>query len=193
MRSAILATTLLLATQAIADPLEDLLDKGNGGACFERVYDEAHLAQNPKQRTRTALLSLKAIPDRFGAIVRIRFQRTDGVLYIAGTCDWAERANLDGDGKPLIAAFRGPAGLDCHAVTSVDGGSAEEGGDFPVDLRDGAAIVAYMPPELAAWRSLDRSAPAGSVVFGPDDNAFRLTRTGTGTCRGLVDDLLWID
>lgn len=188
-----LLALLAIAVPALADPLSDLLAKGNGSACFERVYDEAHLAKNPGQRTRTALLSLKALPGGQGAVIRIRFQRSDGVLYIVGECSWNARANLDVQGDKLIAAFRGPSGLDCHAMTSVDGMSAEEGGDFPVDLRDGMSVNLYMAESIAAWRSLQRQDAAEWIDFGKDDNVFRINRTGTGTCRVLIDALPWIE
>lgn len=179
---------------AMADPLSTLLAKGNGSACFERVYDEAHLAKNPKQRTRTVLMSLKAIPERkSGAVIRIRFQRSDGVLYIVGDCSWEAKANLDIQGDKLIAAFKGPSGLDCHALTTADGFSAEEGGDFPVDLRDGTAVNLYMPESLAAWRSLQRDNAADWIDFGKDDAIFRVDRTGTGACRQIVEQLPWLE
>lgn len=197
MRSRLAATALaLVATTApgITDPLSDLLSKGNGTACFERIYDETHLAKNPDQRTRSVLLSFRALPEgrAAGAVIRIRFQRSDGVLYIIGDCSWQAKANLDIRGEKLIAAFKGPSGLDCHALTSADGASAEEGGDFPVDLRDGTAVNLYMPESLAAWRSLQRENAAEWIDFGKDDNVFRVNRTGTGACRSLIDDLPWI-
>jgi hypothetical protein len=186
---------LASAVPALADPLSDLLARGNGAACFERVYDEAHLAKVPGQRTRTVLLSLQRPPggDTAGAVIRIRFQRSDGVLYIVGECSWEPKANLDIQGDKLIAAFKGPSGLDCHALTSADGFSAEEGGDFPIDLRDGTAVNLYMPEALAAWRSLQREAAADWIEFGKDDAVFRVNRTGTGACRDLIGQLPWID
>ncbi|MCA0188761.1 MAG: hypothetical protein LCH90_22720 [Proteobacteria bacterium] len=47
--------------------------------------------------------------------------------------------------------------------------------------------------DVAAWRSLQRNGPAEWISFGKDDNVFRVNRTGTGTCRGLIDQLAWID
>jgi len=198
MRTRLLPACMALfaaAVPALADPLSDLLARGNGAACFERVYDDAHLAKNPGQRTRTVLLSLQKPPGgpTAGAVIRIRFQRSDGVLYIVGDCSWEAKANLDIEGDKLIAAFKGPSGLDCHALTSADGFSAEEGGDFPVDLRDGSAVTLYMPEALAAWRSLQRHDAAEWIDFGKDDAVFRVDRTGTGACRGLIDQLPWID
>ena len=33
--------------------------------------------------------------------------------YIVGGCNWTAKANLDIDDHPLIAAFKGPSGLNC--------------------------------------------------------------------------------
>ena len=194
-RIAAIAALLVSPASATADPLSDLLAKGNGSACFERVYDDAHLAENPKQKTLTALLSLKTLPPEHGdgAVLRLRFERKDGDLYVVGSCTWAAKANLDTQGDKMIPAFKGPSGLDCHALTTADGSSAEEGGDFPIDLRDGSASTVYLPESLAAWRSIERAEPADWIDFGRDDNVFRLYRTGPGACRGLSDALPWLE
>lgn len=191
-----LATALALVAacaSALADPLSDLLAKGGGTACYERIYDTAHLAANPRQRTRGVTLSLRPTPDARGAVFRLRFERADGMRYLVGDCSWEAEANLDVMGKPLIPAFKGPSGLDCHAITSEDGASAEEGGDFPIDLRDGRSIVVYTPEDLAGWPSLDRSGPARFFTFGKDDRIFRVDATDPGTCRDLERTLKWIE
>jgi hypothetical protein len=178
------------AASAIADPLGTLLSKGNGSACFERVYDPAHLQKHPKQETREMLLSLVAEGgDPDGATLRIRIRQNSRNLYMIGECAYSAKANLDVMDKPLIQAFKGPSGLDCHAYASTDPGSAEEGGDFPIDLRDGAAIVVYFPDELAAWSSLDRPVEADFPHFGAEDQIFKLNRTATASCRDLVSQL----
>lgn len=176
---------MVLAMPVSADPLSDLLAKGKGGACYERVYDKAHLAQHPKQATQAVLLSLREFSDGNGAIIRIRISSKSGTHYIVGGCDWQERANLDIQDKPLIEAFRVPSGLDCHAMTSADGSSAEEGGDFPVDLRDGKAIMLYFPDSLAGWRSYDRSQPAEFRDFSSEDRVFRLDKVKAGLCSDM--------
>lgn len=178
------------AATALADPLGTLLTKGNGSACYERVYDQAHLQKHPKQETREMLLSLIAEGgDPDGATLRIRIRQSSRNLYMHGECAYAAKANLDVMGEPLIAAFKGPSGLDCHAYASTDPGSAEEGGDFPIDLRDGAAIVVYFPDSLAAWSSLDRPVEADFPEFGAEDQVFKLSRTATSSCRDLVKQL----
>jgi len=180
-----LSFMMALALPAFADPLSDLLAKGNGGACYERVYDKAHLAQHSKQATQAVLLSLREFSDGNGAIIRIRVSSKSGTRYIVGGCDWQERANLDIQDRPLIEAFKGPSGLDCHAMTSADGSSAEEGGDFPVDLRDSEAIMLYFPESLAAWRSYDRHQAAEFHDFSSEDRVFRLGKVRTSLCSGM--------
>lgn len=187
----VVATTL--SGHALADPLDDLLAKGNGSACFERVYDAAHLAKNPNQKTRSVLLSLRRPADGLGAIIRIHLQQAKHSIYIVGDCNFEKNANLDVMGEKLIEAFKGPSGLDCHAVTSEDLMSAEEGGDFPVDLRDGKSIVLYMPEELAGWPSFDRSRPAKWYRYGKDDQVFRVDQASPDRCAELLDRLVWPD
>jgi len=193
MSARALAATLLALTGvtsgALADPLDTLLARGNGSACFERVYDAAHLAKNPGQKTREMLLSLLEAHDFDGAVLRIRLKEAKRVLYIVGDCAYAEKANLDVMGEKLIAAFKGPDGLDCHAYTSADLSSAEEGGDFPIDLRDGKAVVVHFPDALAAWRSVNQARPADFVDFGSDDRAFRLNNVDPASCRQLTDSI----
>ncbi|MEI5679880.1 MULTISPECIES: hypothetical protein [unclassified Mesorhizobium] len=180
---------LALTMPASADPLSDLLAEGKGGACYERVYDKAHLAKHPKQATQAVLLSLREFSDGNGAIIRIRISGKGATHYIIGGCDWQERANLDIQDKPLIEAFKGPSGLDCHAMTSADGSSAEEGGDFPVDLRDGKAIMLYFPDSLAAWRSYDRRQPAEFRDFSSEDRVFRLDKVKADLCSEMDEKL----
>lgn len=184
-----LVAMIAATTAALADPLDTLLAKGNGAACYERVYDEAHLAKHPDQTTHSMLVSLRAEGDLAGAVLRLRIMRAKAVLYMTGECSYAGKANLDVMGEKLIAAFKGPSGLDCHLYTTADASSAEEGGDFPIDLKDGKSITVYFPGDLAAWRSIDRPGQANFESFGPEDQVFRVDRTSTAACRELVRDM----
>jgi hypothetical protein len=187
------AALLATVTGAMADPLSDLLATGKGSACFERTYDDAHLARNPGQRTRTVLLSLTKLDATDGAVLRLRFERSHGARYVVGDCYFAARANLDGMGEKLIPEFKGPAGLDCHAMTDADGSSAEEGGDFAIDLRDGRSVVVYTSDSLAGWPSPDRGVPATFMQYRKDDSVFRADRVAASRCAALVAELKWID
>ena len=90
VRATMTALALLgTAGSALADPLETLLAKGNGAACWERVYDEAHLAKHPEQRTLSMLVSLRSESDLAGGALRIQVVRQKSVLYIVGDCGYA--------------------------------------------------------------------------------------------------------
>ena len=190
--SASAALLACLSATAFADPLADLLKQGNGGACFNRAYDKAHLDKHPGQQATAVRLSLQRDEDGSDAIIRIALTDGKRTNYIVGGCNWAAKANLDINDKPLIAAFKGPAGLNCYAMTSEDGSSAEEGGDFPIDLKDGRSILLYLPDYIAAWPSLDRSKSAGFIELGKEDQVFRLDATDTASCREMNNKLPWL-
>jgi hypothetical protein len=195
MNGRLATSAVLLATTtaaALADPLSDLLQKGGGPACYTRVYDKAHLDKHPEQTTTEISLSLVDEHNRGGAVVRVMLKTGETISYIAGTCDWAANANLDVNGDPIIEAFKGPSGLDCWALTSADGSSAEEGGNFFVDLKDGKTINLYLPEYIAAWPSFDRSDNAGFLQLGTEDQVFRLDWAKVAPCQEMVEKLPWL-
>lgn len=178
---------------AWADPLTELLGRHGGELCYDRVYDQTHLARNPKQRTRAIRVALTADPGGGGAIIRVAISEASARHYVLGECYWAYRANLDIMDKALLPSFGRKAGLNCHAITTIDGASAEEGGDFPVDLRDGAVIMLHLPDEIAGWTSLDDVAGAADFFkLGPDDRVFRLERVEASRCSELREKLPWL-
>lgn len=180
------------AGAALADPLSDLLDKGGGAVCYTRIYDPAHLDKHPAQKTTEVRLSFVRESDDDGAVIRILLKLGAKSNYINGGCSWTAHANLDITGKPIIEAFKGPAGLNCWALTSADGSSAEEGGDFFVDLKDGKSITLYLPEYIAAWPSFDRSDDADFLQLGEEDRIFRLDRAAAAPCREMVQKLPWL-
>jgi len=184
------ALAACFAHAALADPLSELVAKGP--VCYTRTYDKAHLDKHPLQTVTEVRLSLVVADDRDGAIIRVLVRTRESPNYIVGGCNWVAKANLDISGKPIIEAFKGPSGLNCWALTTADGSSAEEGGDFPVDLKDGKSIYLYLPNFMAAWTSFDRTDAAEWLETGADDEVFRLDRTDAGPCREMVDKLPWL-
>jgi hypothetical protein len=180
-----------LSSTALADPLTELLKKGGGSACFDRVYDKAHLDKHPGQKTTAIRLSLQSDEDD-RAIIRVMIKWKSSTSYIVGGCSWTAKANLDINDQPLIEAFKGPSGLDCYALTSEDGSSAEEGGDFPIDLKDGKSISLYLPDGIAAWSSFDRSDAAEFIELGSEDQVFKLGKSDAGLCREMEQKLPWL-
>jgi hypothetical protein len=192
LRGAGLGVALLASSfHAWSDPLTELLAAADGTACYDRVYDAAHLARHPRQRTRAIRLGLTDYPETGGATVRIAISEAAVGHYMLGECYWADDANLDIMDEPLLASFgRGP-GLNCHATTTIDGSSAEEGGDFPVDLRDGKSVVLHLPESVAGWESFDIGRPPAFFELGADDRVFRLDRAEAALCAELSEKLPW--
>lgn len=180
----VLAFLLVGPQAAEAGPLDDLLGQG-GGACFRRDYDRAHLDRNPGQRTSRVLFSLTRDPRSDAPAMRVMMQGRGGTRVIVGECSWKERANLDGQGAPLIPTFKGGAGLDCHAYTSIDGASAEEGGDFVAELRDAQTLILHLDDAVAAWPAVVRKGRAKWIKLGKDDRVFRLGLVERGVCADL--------
>ena len=180
---------LAASTAAAADPLTDLLAANHGFACYDRVYDAAHLAKNPNQKTRTIRLLLTDDPAIGGTTMRVSIRGRDGDRHIVAGCEWNEAPHLDVLGKPYIDTYKAGAGLVCHAAASSDGASAEEGGDFVAELRSADRIVLHLPDGIAAWPSYDTRPEAGFFDFGVDDRVFRVDRTADRLCVEMAERL----
>lgn len=176
-------------TAAAADPLTDLLAASRGIACYDRVYDAAHLAKNPSQRTRSIRLLLSDDPTLGGTTMRISIRGSDGDRHIVAECGWNDAPHLDAVGNPYIDTYKAGAGLLCHAAASSDGASAEEGGDFVAELRSADRIVLHLPDGIAAWPSYDTRPEAGFFDFGVDDRVFRVDRTADRLCAEMAERL----
>lgn len=183
--AASLLVGLCCLSTASADPLGDLLSSAGGGVCFARSYDAAHLARVPKQDTRKALLSLIKDTRFDGATMRIALEGKARTSVVVGECSWKARANLDVQNKPLLDTFNGGPGLDCHAYASIDGMSAEEGGDFVIEIRDDRTVVMHLPDSIAAWPAIARRGHAKWAAFGKSDRVFKLERADRALCKQM--------
>lgn len=185
------ALTIALAASSAAfasdNPLSRAVPMVDGAsACFARRYDAAHLRQHPQQKTQAALLSLRFEEDAGNHIIRIMLREKGRAapLYIVGVCGWSDTANLGVDGKPLIAAFKATAGLDCHAYAGLR--TDEEGGDFPVDFADdGKSLTLFLFDQIAAWLGTNQNKGTIGANLGVDDLVFRLDRVDAIACRAI--------
>lgn len=198
MRAAILAFTGLMTAGAelptafaADDPLARIVPPQDGAsACYRRVYDSAHLKRNPRQQTTEALLSFKYQGNDGAHIERILLTRRGNQppLYLGGSCDWNQTANIDTSGNRMIESYTKDAGYTCIALTGP--GSAEEGGVFLIDLApDGKSITLHLDDQIYAMRGEDKRGVGGYVKFGREDRVFRLTRTDDAACRSLEEAL----
>jgi len=190
-RVAVTAIAVVFAAYPLAaaenNPLTRAVPLVDGrSACVSRNYDAAHLRGHPRQMTQAVLLSLRFEADAGYHVVRImlREKNRGAPLHVVGICHWSDKANLDVDNKPLIAAFKPTSGLDCHAYGAL--GTDEEGGDFPVDLAaDGKSLTLYLFDQIAAWLGTNQKKKPIGANLGKDDLIFRLDRVDAGACRDI--------
>jgi hypothetical protein len=180
-----------LSSSVLADPLSDLMPvKAGVSACFARDYEEVHLKKHPAQKTQSVLLSLKYEDEHPFPSVRIMLRQKghEQPFYVVGGCAWNEHANRDIKDRRMLPAFKKEAGLDCSAITGLS--SAEEGGDFPIDLPgDGRTLGLYLFDGIAAWSGTDQTHDASQMGLGKDDLIFHFERTDPNACKTMEQEL----
>lgn len=144
-------------------------------ACFNRVYDPAHLATHPQQNVKT--MTLLAVVDptnpddvqlRFG----VTFRSRKGMLETNGGCGIVR----DEKGAPTNATTA-HCGVDC------------DGGAIDVTLKTDGNVLVGIPAGARLWKPGSDS-PDDNVhgAFGPDDKLFRLDRAALDQCLPLASD-----
>ena len=188
-RIAVALACALSATSALADPLGEALAAADGVACFTRSYDGAWLKAHPGQTLREAkFLIAYSDEEEPRPALRMSLKRARGTLYLFGECGWMEGdINRGVQDNILIESFKPESGVGCHLYTDVTGGSAEEGGDFPVDWQEGGKrIEVHLDDYMAAWPSMDVERYAKFVKFHPADRIMRLDRAPASDCDDLA-------
>jgi len=144
-------------------------------ACFNRVYDPAHLARHPQQNVKTMMLLAVVDPAnadevqlRFGVAFRTR----KGMLETNGGC-----AVVSGEGDAAASATTAHCNVDC------------DGGAIDVTLRTDGNVLVGIPAGARLWKPGDDN-PDDNVhgAFGPDDKLFRLDRAALSECLPLAVD-----
>jgi hypothetical protein len=144
-------------------------------ACFNRVYDPAHLAAHPQQNVKT--MTLLAVLDpanpedvqlRFGVAFRTR----KGVLETNGGC-----AVVSGENGAPASATSAHCNVDC------------DGGAIDVTLKSDGNVLVGIPAGARLWKPGEDD-PDKDVhgAFGPDDKLFRLDRAALDQCLPLAAD-----
>jgi len=194
MRAAAVAATLLsLAAPAAAGTWEDFIKRllarepavGESYACFDRLYDAAHLASHPQQNVRAMTLLVKytieAHPEpgeapRYEVRIGVDFRKTKRMKEVDGEC-----SALHPEGDPT-----GP--VKAHCAVACDGGSID------VALKDNGAMLVTIPDGAKTWTpGADDAEDEGDKAvlhggFGPDDKLFRLDRAEMKRCLALAAD-----
>jgi hypothetical protein len=179
---------LLVALSSAAAAKNLLIEKiPPSGACYFRRYDEAHLREHPGQTIVSVRISIRRelpFTPEDARELRIEFRQKGQAkpFYVVGGCAWSEEANRDVRGVRLVQSFRKDAAAQCMARGGL-GGSAEEGGDFPIDLaEDGASLTLYMDEGVSGWRGPDQKKKSTYLELARQNRVFRLERVDPAAC-----------
>lgn len=183
-RTALALALASLAGPAIANPLSDALKAGGGTLCFTRSYDSAWLKAHPGQTVREARFAI--VENKDWNTLRMSL-RGGQPTYLFGECNWyAGDLNRSGQNEIIEPSFKPTTGVGCMLYTDVTAGSAEEGGEFPVQWSGGRTIQVHLPESAAAWRSYDVRRNATWTKLNRADRIIRLNRAPASECRELV-------
>jgi hypothetical protein len=174
-----LAAVLAAAIPATAAELKDPLSAKGSILCFRRDYSPEHLAQHPKQTTKSVLLAFQ----EQGLVTIVLSQRTGAQKRILAGCGWREGAGIDTSDRKMIPNFHKPAGFDCIVTV---GDSAEEGGYALIDpAQDGKSLTLFLQSPITAEKDKPGKAKGYDLILGPDDRTFALTRIDSKACESF--------
>jgi len=187
------AILLVSAAPAAAETAEDFIKRllarepavGESYACFDRLYDAAHLASHPQQNVRAMTLLVKytieAHPEpgeapRYEVRIGVDFRKAKRMKEVNGDCSASHPEN-DPNGP-----------VKAHCAVACDGGSID------VALKDNGAMLVTIPYGAQTWTpgADDAQDEADKAVlhggFGSDDRVFRLDRAEIKHCLALGAD-----
>lgn len=184
------ATMFAMVSQAAAsDPLTSLVPvQAGASACFQRVYDENHLKQHPRQQVLSVLVSLKraaTLSDEVVLRMRVEVKGRAGAGLFGGWCAWRDKGANSGESTArLVPNFPRVAGIQCQHLSQW-GTSSEDASLFPVDLDPaGKSLTLYLRSKLGLWTGQYTPEPP-SLALGADDRVFRLDRADSARCAAL--------
>ena len=174
--AAMLAGTVPALSAELKDPLSpQTLAKGSM-LCFRRDYSPEHLAQHPKQTTKSVLLAFQK-----GFVNIVLTPRMGARKVIGAGCGWAQGAGIDTSGHKMIPNFDKPAGFDCIVTV---GNSAEERGYLLIDpVQDAKSLTLFLQSSITAYSG--ERGEAEDMELGPEDLTFKLTRVGSKACEAF--------
>jgi hypothetical protein len=154
--------------------------KGVTYACFNRVYDPAHLASHPQQNTRAmAALVVYTIDPKvtdepqYDLRIGVNFRKSAHMLEVEGDCR-ALKPEDDPNG-PVTA----------HCSVACDGGSLD------VALKDNGSLLVTIPEGARTFTpglDLEKEPRRLHGGFGADDKLFRVDRADIRQCLELGAD-----
>jgi hypothetical protein len=147
--------------------------RGKTAACFNRVYDDSHLASHPQQNVRTMTLLVlidSENPDNYDLRVGVNFRNQKHYFETQGDC---ARPETEGDAGGSYSA---------HCSVACDGGS------IGVALKDNGSVLLTIPDGARVWRPGAPDNDSERGAFGEDDKLFRVDRADLLQCMPLAAD-----
>ncbi len=156
-------------------------------ACYERVYDGAHLSRNSAQQTTSIRASL-AKPRSDGAILRIEVARRgqrESRFSALGDCSGHPNSNVLGSGEGLvIPTMKRRDAITCIMTTA---NLDEEGGTAGYELLDGGrGLRIHIQDSMVMQQTGAIRARNVPIAFGPADRVFDLRRVDAVRCDALA-------
>ncbi len=180
--AAVLAGTMPALSADLKDPLSPLTSAESSMLCFRRDYSPEHLAQHPKQTTKTVLLAFQQgyYPFQQAYVTIVLTPRTGAPKRIAAGCIWWEGAGIDTSGRKLFANFDKPAAFGCMVpVENTD----REGGYFLIDpAPDAKSLTLFLQSPITTVPDKLSKAQDNFVTLGPEDRTFTLKRIEPKAC-----------
>jgi hypothetical protein len=159
----------------LKDPLSPLTSAGGSILCFGRDYSQDHLAQHPKQMTKSVLLAFQQ-----GFVDVVLTSRRGAPKRIGAGCGWRKGAGIDTSDRKMIPNFDKAAGFDCMVTV---GDSAEERGYFLIDpAQDTESLTLFLLSPIGAENAKLGKTEGDSLNLGPEDRTFALTRIDSKAC-----------
>lgn len=160
----------------LADPKADDVARGwfgkppgkaKGYACFERIYDAAHLAKHPLQKVGSMLLLVRGemIAEdpvaNYSVALRVTYKNATARFFSSGYC-----------GHPAAGAAGLHCGIDC------------DGGSLDVALASDTRSTLVSLERIAVWPEYAAADDEhrGHLDSGADDKSFRLQRVALSHC-----------
>jgi glucose/arabinose dehydrogenase len=180
MAAAVVAGTVPASAADLEDPLSPLASTEGSMLCFGRDYSADHLAQHPKQTTKSVLL---AFQEKGRLVTVVLTPRTGAQRQIPAGCAWQQGAGIDVSNRKIIPNFDKPAGFNCLVPV---GNTDREGGYLLIDpARDGKSLTLFLDSPVSTADGKPGKAKPYSLTLDPEDRTFALALLEPKACEAF--------
>ena len=168
------ATVPALAAD-LPDPFAPLI-ANDSLLCFGRDYSPGHLAQHPKQTTKSILIAFQ----EEGRVNIVLTPRAGAARQIPASCIWWDRAGIDTSGRKMFPGFSKTTAFACLVPV---GNTDQEGGSLLIDpAQDAKSLTLFLQSPISVAEGKQGQATPYFLELGPEDLTFALTRIDPKAC-----------